>query len=181
MIDFEYEIVRCKRKRNLSIAIGQDGKVEVRIPFYTPLYEAERFVEEKQDWIRKSRTKMLTRSERSAAHNWDQVRTDIYPWIRGGGGKMFRDKVAYWADRMGVEYNRVTVKDISTRWASCSSKKNLSFTWKVFVMPERLVDYLVVHELAHLKHMNHSPEFWSVVSTYIPDHKARRKELEEYV
>lgn len=181
MSDFEYTIVRSSRKRTMGITIDNEGNVEVRIPRRVTIREAEAFVEEKHDWIVKNREKMLARKEKHDAHDWDRVRDEIYPWIRGDGGRQFREKVASWAQRMGVEYNRITIRDISSRWASCSAKGNLSFTWKIFVMPERLADYLVVHELAHLKQMNHSPEFWNIVSTYIPDYKILKKELEEYV
>lgn len=181
MIDFEYNIVRSRRKRTLGIVIGRDGSVEVRIPWHASETDARRFLEEKQDWVRKNRARVLERRELSKARNWDQVRAEIYPWICSGGGRMFMDKVASWAERMGVEYNRIAIRDVRSRWASCSSKRNLSFSWKVFVMPERLVDYLIVHELAHLKHMNHSPAFWAVVKEYIPDYKARIGEFENYL
>ena len=142
---------------------------------------AEEFVRERYDWIVKSRKKMLDRKERQAVHDWEKVKEETAPWIKGKGGELFRQKVDYWADRLGVTYNRLTLRDTSTRWGSCSAKGNLSFSWKVFVMPERLVDYLIVHELSHRRYMNHSQQFWDMVETYIPERKKIKKEFEEYV
>lgn len=165
----------------MGITIDEDGNVEVRIPVRVPYAEAERFVQERYDWIVRSRKKMLERKARHDAKNWDRLKSETEPWMRGRGGELFMAKVAGWAERMDVEYNRVTIRDTSTRWGSCSAKRNLSFTWKVFVMPEHLVDYLIVHELAHLRYMNHSREFWDMVETYIPEGRKIKKQFEEYV
>ncbi len=113
--------------------------------------------------------------------DWDGMMKQTYVWIRGRGGRLFRDKVAAWARVMGVEYNRITVKNVTSIWGSCSARSNLNFSWKVFALPERLVDYLVVHELAHLKHLDHSPQFWALVGSFLPDYRKRKKELERYV
>ena len=176
-----YSIIRCRRRRTLGIVVNPDGEVEVRIPAWVTIACAEAFVRERYDWIVRSRKKMLDRKERQAVHDWEKVKEETGPWIKGKGGELFRQKVDYWADRLGVTYNRLTLRDTSTRWGSCSAKGNLSFSWKVFVMPERLVDYLIVHELSHRRYMNHSQQFWDMVETYIPERKKIKKEFEEYV
>lgn len=106
---------------------------------------------------------------------------NTYAWLHGYGRIMFREKLNFWSERMGVIYNRVRIKDVKTRWGSCSSKSNLNFSWKLFIIPERLLDYVIVHELAHLKQMNHSKEFWDIVEKYLPDYKIRRAELKRYI
>lgn len=105
----------------------------------------------------------------------------IYGWIHGTGGVLFRQKLSRWANIMGVHFNRACVKDLSSRWGSCSSNKNLNFCWKIFLLPESLADYIMVHELAHLRYLNHSQKFWDMVSTYIPDYKQMRNELKKYI
>lgn len=179
--DFTYSIIKCARRRTLGIVIDADGNVEVRIPMRVTYAEAEAFVSERYDWIIKSRRKMLERRQWHEAKNWEQIKAMTQPWMQGRGGELFRAKVDGWAEKLGVDYNRLTVRDISTRWGSCSSRKNLSFSWKVFVMPERMVDYLVVHELAHLRYMNHSQDFWNLVKTFIPECREIKKHFEEYV
>ncbi len=176
-----YTIVRSKRK-TLGIEVDQNGEVIARIPYRgVALDEARRFVEEKKDWIIKNQIKMEDRRKRVLRNNWSEKKPITYPWIRTQGGKLFENKVKSWAGVMGVEYNRITIKDVESRWGSCSSKRNINFCWKLFTMPERLVDYIIVHELAHIRHMNHSREFWAEVEKYIPDYKQRKRDINNYV
>ncbi|CCZ35950.1 metal-dependent hydrolase [Firmicutes bacterium CAG:646] len=93
--------------------------------------------------------------------------------------KVFPERIAYFAKQMGVTYGRVTLREQKTRWGSCSSKGNLNFNWKLILLPLELLDYVVVHELAHRKEMNHSAAFWKVVEEVLPDYRERRKALKE--
>src|SRR6185369_1027600 len=76
-------------------------------------------------------------------------------------------------------YGRVSIKDTKSRWGSCSKRGNLNFNYKILFLPPHLADYLIVHELCHLKEFNHSPRFWSLVGQTVPDHKAIRRELRQ--
>ena len=88
-------------------------------------------------------------------------------------------KVAYYAEQMGVEYGRIAIRCQRTRWGSCSSKKNLNFNCLLMFTPEAVQDYVVVHELCHLKEMNHSKRFWHEVEQVMPDYKVHKKWLKE--
>ena len=81
---------------------------------------------------------------------------------------------------MGVTYNRIFIKEQKTRWGSCSSSGNLNFNWKLILIDEELLDYVVVHELAHRKQMNHSQQFWQEVEKILLDYKERRRRLKEF-
>ena len=82
---------------------------------------------------------------------------------------------------MGVTVKNITIKNQKTRWGSCSSKGNLNFNYQLYYMPQELMDYVVVHELAHRKYMNHSKEFWAEVKKYCPEYKERKNFLKKYI
>ena len=114
------------------------------------------------------------------------LQTDKYEdmvrlWMHSDRKKIFKEKLNGFAKQMNVHFNMVRIKNVKTIWGSCSSKKNLNFNFRLFFLPEALIDYVFVHELAHLKHMNHSKAFWSEVEKQIPDYKKRREELKRYI
>ena len=94
-------------------------------------------------------------------------------------GSIFTQKAAYYARLIGVTYGRISIREQKTRWGSCSSKGNLNFNWRLIFAPEEVVDYIVVHELAHRKEMNHSRAFYNVVASVLPDYKVQEKWLKE--
>ena len=94
--------------------------------------------------------------------------------------KILPDKARRFADRMGVGYRHITIRNQTIRWGSCSAQGNLNFNCLLMLTPEYVQDYVVVHELAHRRHMNHSKEFWAEVGKYCPDYKNCRKKLKEY-
>ena len=81
---------------------------------------------------------------------------------------------------MGLSYNRVCIKDQRTLWGSCSTQGNLNFNWRVVMAPPDVLDYLVIHELAHLREMNHSRSFWREVSSFCPEYQSHRRWLREH-
>ena len=111
----------------------------------------------------------------------DKYESMVEFFLHSLGGKIFKKKLNDFAKQMNVHFNMVRIKNVKTIWGSCSSKKNLNFNFKLFFLPEALIDYVFVHELAHLKHMNHSKVFWSEVEKQIPDYKKRREELKRYI
>jgi len=175
----EFTIVRTKRK-TIGIVIGSDGSVEVRAPRWVLVYEIKKFVREKSAWIVKTKKRMEIKRAGRVAYDWDKIKEENLYWIKGRGRRMLESKVNFWAQRIGVSYNRIAIKDMKTRWGSCSEKGNLNFCWKIFILPEMLADYLIVHELVHLIHMNHSKDFWNVVAEYLPSYKELRKLLASY-
>ncbi len=93
---------------------------------------------------------------------------------------LIEQRVAHYAGIMGIAYGRISMRNQRTRWGSCSSDGNLNFNCRLLYMPLELLDYVVVHELAHRRHMNHSAAFWSEVEKYLPDYKERKARLKQY-
>lgn len=100
-------------------------------------------------------------------------------WLRNKANEVLKAKTAEWAQKMGVEYNNITIKNQQSLWASCSAKKNINYTYHIIKMPTAIRDYLIVHELSHLVHMNHGAEYWQLVAQYCPDYKAHRRWLND--
>ncbi len=98
-------------------------------------------------------------------------------WYRRQARKVFTERVRHYAAGDGFEYGKLRISSARTRWGSCSSKGTLSFTWRLVLAPLDVVDYVVVHELVHLRVKNHSPDFWRGVEAILPDYKSRRKWL----
>lgn len=99
---------------------------------------------------------------------------------RSAARNRFEQRCAYYRLITGGTYTAVTIRDQKTRWGSCSSRGTLSFNYRLIFAPSQVLDYVVVHELCHLTHMNHSKEFWNMVSSVMPDYKAHRKWLKEH-
>lgn len=91
------------------------------------------------------------------------------------------DRVRFWNQYYGFSYGRIAIKNTKTCWGSCSRKGNLNFSYALLFLPHEIADYVVVHELCHLKEMNHKPAFWELVGRAQPEYRQRRRELRRYV
>jgi len=90
---------------------------------------------------------------------------------------LVHERLEYFNRHYGFTYGRVAIRDQRSRWGSCSKKGNLNFNYRIALLPSHLVDYIVVHELCHLREFNHSPKFWALVTQTIPQHRIYRHEL----
>lgn len=93
--------------------------------------------------------------------------------------KIIVPRVEMWAQKYNFEYNKIFIKNQKTRWGSCSSKKNLNFNYRLAFMSVEMMDYVIVHELCHLKEMNHSKNFWNLVESILPDYKRVHNEMKK--
>jgi predicted metal-dependent hydrolase len=107
----------------------------------------------------------------------EAIRDKVIAWYRQRADQKIEERVKKYKDKIGVEPNKVRVKKQKKRWGSCSSKGNLNFNWKLIMAPMSIVDYIVVHELVHFKHSNHSREFWQTVAAVIDDYEQRQEWL----
>lgn len=170
---FTYELIRAKR-RSMSLKVDLDGTITVRTPYRTPVQTADWFVEGHRDWI-EVRLRAGARIMAERPSYTDRERAEG----RKQAAEVITARCRYYAPVMGVSYGTVTIREQKTRWGSCSSKGNLNFNWRLIFAPEEVVDYIVVHELAHRKEMNHSRAFYNVVASVLPDYKVQEKWLKE--
>jgi predicted metal-dependent hydrolase len=101
-------------------------------------------------------------------------------WYRTEAARLITDLTDKLSSQMGIGYKRIGIRGQRTRWGSCSRKKNLSFNWKLIMAPEPIVEYVVIHELLHLKEMNHSKKFWELVARYCPGWREHKKWLKKH-
>jgi len=112
--------------------------------------------------------------------NDPEVRAAIRATLSNRALERIRQRLNYYAPRVGRRPNRVTIRDQKTRWGSCSRKGNLNFNWKLIMAPPQALDYVVIHELCHLHEFNHSPRFWALVAGQMPDYEVWKKWLKEH-
>lgn len=105
---------------------------------------------------------------------------ELEHWLKEQASRLINTKAEHFAGIIGVLYNRITVRDQSSRWGSCSCRKNLNFNWRLIMAPEPVLDYVIIHELCHLKDMSHSTSFWSLVSLYCPQWHEHRDWLDNH-
>ncbi|MCR5357494.1 MAG: M48 family metallopeptidase [Lachnospiraceae bacterium] len=169
----EYTYIRSKRK-TIGISIEKDGSVILRAPYWCSKKEALQFLFEKQDWIERTRERVMEEEKIRKFYSFsDEELNDIKRRAKIILPSMVRDI----AGQMGEEYGRVTIRAQKSRWGSCSLKKNLNFNCLLILLPENVQRYVIVHELCHLKEMNHSKAFWREVAKYQPTYKEDRKQL----
>ena len=105
------------------------------------------------------------------------VRAAIRSTLSAVALKRIRQRLAFYAPRVGAHFGRVTIREQKSRWGSCSRKGNLNFNWKLIMAPPEVLDYVVIHELCHLHEFNHSPRFWALVAAQMPEYEAWKKWL----
>ena len=174
MTDIVYELKRSKRK-TVSVEISREARVIVRAPLKMKKEEIDTFLNSKRSWI----TTNLAQMEQMLKDAPKKLDENEIKALKKSARALILPRVEYYASRMGVSYGTVAFRRQKTRFGSCSSKKNLNFNIAIALMPEQIVDYVIVHELAHLKEMNHSPRFWQEVASVILDCMDRRRWLQK--
>lgn len=162
----DYTLIRSQRK-TLSISVTPEG-VLVRAPMRLPKARIDEFVLSRRDWIDRQRA-LLDEREKELSGIRPMTREELRELIQRAS-EVIPQRVAHYAALAGVEYGRVTVRSQRTRWGSCSAKGDLSFNCLLMLAPPEVLDSVVVHELCHIKELNHSPLFYSHVLRVFPDY-----------
>lgn len=175
-----FTVIKSKR-RTMGISINEEGEILFRVPLRTSEREIMRMAEEKSRWIITHYLEICAKKNSRPASDLSAVqRTALEKRYKEAARSYIPKRVAYYHDMTGGTYQRIAIRDQKTRWGSCSSKGTLSFNWRLMLAPPAVLDYVVVHELCHLTHMNHSPAFWQSVEAVCPDYRDLRKWLKEH-
>lgn len=174
---FVYTLKKSSRAKRLRITINTEREIIVTIPERISIRYAENFIKEKSAWIENSLEKIRQKVEKHAPSILPRSSKKDFDVNKEKALNLAVKKLEQWNTVYHTRWNKVTIRNTSTRWGSCSKQGNVSFNYKLVYLPEDLLDYLIVHELCHLKEMNHSPKFWKLVERSIPDYTVKRKEL----
>lgn len=172
----EYELVRSSRS-SVSIEIKRGGAVVVRAPFLMPLKAIEEFVASKTGWIEKHKRKIAERGDILCFDDYTEA--DIER-LKKAAKATIPPLVEKYGALIGVTPSGVRFNRAKKRFGSCSGKNSLNFSCFLMLYPTEAVEYVVVHELCHIREHNHSARFYAQVARVMPDHREREKLLKEY-
>lgn len=141
--------------------------------------EIKAFIEEKSKWIEKHLAMVEKQRRMEEEEPVQMLNSEELQELADRAVKIFPEKVRCYAEKIGVDYGRITIRNQKTRWGSCSAKGNLNFNCLLMLAPDEVQNYVVVHELCHRKEMNHSSKFWAEVAAVMPDYKEHRTWLKE--
>lgn len=166
--EYNVEVRRSKRKSAI-IKITADMQIVVFVPLYVSDNEIEKMVISKSKWIDEHMLKVQsTIDERSKL---EKITSEQIKELADQAVEYIPKRVKYYAENENFVYNKITIKNLVSRWGSCSTKGNLNFNCLLMLTPDYVIDYIVVHELCHLREMNHSEKFWAEVEKIMPDYQ----------
>ncbi len=160
--DISFTLQKRLKQKHTYIRVKRDGSVHVSSNYFTPKKAILAFVEKKYSWIKKQQT-LLSKQPYHDSASKEEAANLILPLLKKWSAIMMLTPT-----HVGFRHNR-------SRWGSCSGKDRLNFNTRLATMHPDFVEYVVVHELAHIKHKNHSKDFWAEVEKHLPDYKARQK------
>ena len=166
-----YTLIRGDR-RTLSLEV-KNGGVLVRAPRGMPLGEIEAFLAAHKRWI----GNRLARQRAMEAVS--PLSPEALAELKSRAGQVIPERVAHFAPLVGVDYGKITIRCQKTRWGSCSARGNLSFNCLLMLAPPEVLDSVVVHELCHRKHMNHSPAFYQELHRVCPNYQTHHRWLKQ--
>ncbi|MFR8011727.1 MAG: M48 family metallopeptidase [Clostridia bacterium] len=171
MLDFD---LRRSRRKSISMEITDDLHILVRAPQWMRIEDIERFVSEHERWAERHLERLHARREREQPY---ESSPQAVAELKSRASEQIPPRVAYYAQRMGLHPTGVKITAARKRFGSCSGKNSLCFSYWLMLYPPEAVDYVVVHELAHIVHKNHSPAFYRLIEQYLPDYRERIKML----
>lgn len=170
-MDFDYTVVRSARK-TLGLQVCRDGKVIVRAPLSADDDYIAKSVDKHREWIEQNIIKQKQRAAARPEPNEQEIMR-----LRQAAKEVLPQRVRYFSDLTGLYPTSIKITAAKSRFGSCSAKNGICFSLFLMQYPLEAIDYVVLHELAHIKHHNHSAAFYSLIEKYMPDYKRRRAML----
>ena len=168
-----YELIRSRR-RTLALEVTRDARVVVRAPNRCPKAEIDRFVEANQGWLS---VHLLRAKERQERH--PEPTPEEQAALIERAKRELPEKLSFYAGLMGLHPAGMRITSAKTRFGSCSARNRICFSWRLMQYPDEAIDYVVVHELAHIREKNHGRAFYALIEQYMPDWRERRALLKE--
>ncbi len=170
-----YTVRRSRRAKYVRLSVAPGGAVVLTAPIAAPQHALDAFVQTHAEWIHQAIARMTRFTALPVSGRRDYVKH------KEEARTFVRERVEHWNQFYAYSYNRIAIKNTKRTWGSCSRRGNLNFSYKLLFLPRELSDYVVVHELCHLKEHNHGAAFWHLVAQTIPDYAARRRSLKRYL
>jgi predicted metal-dependent hydrolase len=169
-----YKLRESSRARCLRITVDPYGGLSATLPRGMRIEKLENFIRQKADWILR---RINIAKKRKPAFLLPKSSRREYLRLKERARALAKMKLQEFNQYYNLQYRRISIRNQKSRWGSCSRKGNLNFNYKIVHLPEKHINYIVVHELCHIKEFNHSKRFWDLVSQTIPDFKNIRKEF----
>lgn len=169
----KYKVIRSDRK-TLSIEVNKNCEIIVRAPKKCDDKTIEAFAKKYEAWVQRAVQKTEERRKNAEKYAINEADREKYMAL---ARKVLPEKTAYWGRIMGLEPSYVKITAAQKRYGSCNSKNGICYSYRLMAYPEKAIDYVVVHELAHIKHKNHGKEFYALIEKYLPDYKERERIL----
>lgn len=160
------------RSKRLRMTITHAKEIVITIPRWTSARAVEAFIDQHLAWIEKTRARLQASTLLPGPGDAEE-----YARLKASALLFVQRRISELNTHYGFSFNRLTIRNQRSRWGSCSSKGNLNFSYRVVLLPPHFADYIIVHELCHLREHNHSQRFWDLVAETIPDYQSLRRQL----
>jgi predicted metal-dependent hydrolase len=167
-----YKITRTNRK-TIAIYVRKNGEVEVRAPLYISDKKIQEFVKEKEDWITKTQNKIKQKIQNKQALSIEEANKLI-----DRANEYIPQRVIELNKQLKSPIAKIKITGAKTYWGCCNGKNEVSFSWRLMLADNKTIDYVIIHELVHTIHHNHSKAFWQEVGKIIPDYKESKERLQ---
>jgi predicted metal-dependent hydrolase len=173
MTEIKYQIKKSARSRRIRLAVFCDGSVVATAPSHLENNFIENWIRQKADWI----LRKVKYFEKKGFRAVPKRTRGEYKKYKESARVLAKNRLEYFSEVYGIKYGRISIRNQKTRWGSCSRSGNLNFNYKIAKIAPHMADYIIVHELCHIKEFNHSRNFWVLVAQTIPDYKNIRKQI----